>query len=398
MMPSQALRSLRHRNFRLYFIGQLISMTGTWMQITAQMWLVYRLTHSAALLGLVGFAGSAPYMILGLFGGAAADRYDRRKLLLWTQVAAMVQALILAALTMSGHVRVWEIFILAAALGMVSVFDMPLRQIFVVDLVERADQGNAIALNSFIINGSRMIGPALAGLLTAVYGEGICFLLNAVSYLAVISCLVAMSLPPAKEDAGREHISFAHVRQGLHYVFSKPHMKRVMGLLAVLGLVGAPFVVLIPIFSDEIFHAGVRGTGWLVGAMGVGALASSWLLASREDCVGLKRLIGISAIGFGFAMGLFALSRRLESGLLLMAFTGWGMMSAFVASNTYLQASIEDHMRGRVMSLFTMTFMGMAPLGNLLAGMAADVVGAPTTVAFGGVLCVLSGLAFLRQN
>lgn len=399
MLLGQTLRSLRHRNFRLYFIGQLISMTGTWMQIMAQMWLVYRLTHSSALLGLVAFAGQAPFIFFGLFGGATVDRHDRRKLLLWTQVAAMVQALILAALTITGNVQVWHIFILSALLGVVGVFDMPARQVFVIDLVERAELGNAIALNSVIVNGSRLVGPAVAGILTGIYGEGICFLINAASFLAVIYCLSVMTVTAGPKPLGPEaQESWAHVREGLRYVYAHSHMKWMIALLFVVGLAGAPFIVLIPIFADKIFHAGAQGAGWLMGAMGVGALISSWGLARHDRPAGLKRLVGVAAVSFGAALALFALCRRLEPGLLLMAFTGWGMMTTYIASNTVLQSLSDDSMRGRVMSLFTMTFMGTAPVGNLLAGMAAGVVGAPLTVAFGGFVCVVGGLAFLRLD
>lgn len=379
------LRALRHRNFRLFFFGQLVSMTGTWMQGMAQMWLVYRLTHSALLLGLVGFAGQAPVLFLGLWGGLVADRGDRRRTLIWTQSAALVQAGILAALTYAGVVQVWHVFVLAFALGTVNAFDMPVRQSFFVEMVERPDLGNAIALNAFLVNASRMVGPALAGLLVGAYGEGLCFLLNAVSYLAVIAGLIMIVLPkpgPRPPDSAAQ--SWEHVKGGLRYVFSHRDMRDILALLALISVAGVPFMTLMPLISDGILHTGARGLGLLMAASGVGALTAALLLARRENPLGLMHLIGGACLTFGASLVLFAYSRSMALSLAIMLMTGWGMMTAFTGCNTLLQSLTADEMRGRVMALFSMTFMGAAPLGNLAAGFIARQVGAPATVAAGG--------------
>ncbi len=399
MILPQALSSLRHRNFRLYFVGQFISMTGTWMQSMAQMWLVYRLTHSSWMLGLVGFAGQAPSILLGLFGGVAADRYDRRRLVIIAQVAALIQALALGLLTVTGAVQVWHIFALAVFLGVIGVFDMPARQSFVVDMVDdREDLGNAIALNSLLVNSSRMIGPAAAGLLVGLYGEGLCFLINAASYVAVIASLFMMRLPHRETSGdGSWDEALRHIKAGLAYAWGHAEIRALLILLAVISVAGVPFMVLLPIFVDQVLRDGAAGMGWLMGATGVGALAGSVFLARRRPLEGLGRIAGQSAAGFGVALVFFALSGHMLTSLFFMAFTGFCMMTAFTGCNTLLQSMTSDEMRGRVMGLFSMTFMAVAPLGNLLAGLAADRVGAPATVIAGGLVCIASSAAFLRR-
>jgi MFS family permease len=400
MSFTETVRSLRHRNFRLYFFGQWVSMTGTWMQTTAQMWLVYRLTHSSSLLGLVGFAGQAPSILLGLFGGVAADRWDRRRLIVITQSAALLQALALGLLTYSGIVQVWEVFVLAVVMGIINVFDMPARQSFVIDMVDdRQDLGNAIAMNSFLVNASRMVGPAVAGILVGFYGEAACFLLNAVSFVAVIASLLMMKLP-RRSAPGEETFSQAisDIKAGLHYASGHSEIRALLLLLAVMSISGVPFMTLMPVFADQILHGGPRTVGWLMGASGIGALSGAIFLARRRGSAGLPRVAGLASAGFGLSLILFSSSRSQPLSLAFMVLTGACMMTAFTGCNTLLQSLTSDSMRGRVMGLFTMTFMGVAPIGNLAAGLAAQRFGAPLTVGVGGLLCAAASLLFVRRR
>jgi len=394
----RTLRSLAYRDFRLYFIGMLVSMTGTWMQIMAQMWLVYRLTRSPLMLGLVGFAGSVPALVLGLFGSIAADRWGRRRLLLATQTLCFVQALVLAALTMSGAIRLWQVFVLAFLLGLVTVFDLPARQAFVADLVDKPDMGNAIALNSSLVNISRMAGPTLAGFLVSLYGEGVCFLLNAVSYLAVVASLLLMrDRRAAAVPAGATDRPWAYVRRGLDYAFGRPDMGAMLVLLAFLSLAGVPFLTLIPVFADQVFATDARGAGLLMGAMGVGAVAGSLLLARKESLRGLPALAGAAGAAFGACIILFSLSRGFIPAAAAMSLVGWSMMTAFASCNTMLQTLADEEMRGRVMALFTFTFMGTAPIGNFVTGAAAERLGAPAAVCLGGLVCLGSSWFYSRR-
>lgn len=393
----RTLRSLEYRDFRLYFIGMVVSMTGTWMQIMAQMWLVYRLTHSPFMLGLVGFAGSAPALFLGLFGSIAADRWGRRRLLLATQALSFVQALILAALTMSGRIQVWHIFVLAFLLGLITVFDIPARQVFVADLVDKPDMGNAIALNSSLLNISRMIGPTLAGFLVSLYGEGVCFLLNAVSYLAVLASLLLMRGHDAAVPAGATDSPWRYMRRGLSYAFGRPDMGAMLVQLSVLSLAGVPFLTLIPVFADEVFASGARGAGLLLGAMGVGAVLGSLLLARKETLRGLPALAGAAGAAFGVGIIMFSFSRSFIPAAAAMALVGWSMMTAFASSNTLLQTLADEEMRGRVMALFSYTFMGTAPIGNFLIGAAAEKFGAPAAVCIGGLVCLAGSCFYFRS-
>jgi MFS family permease len=389
------LRSLRHRNFRLFFAGQFISMTGTWMQSTAQLWLVYRLSKSPFLLGAVGFAGQAPAILLGLVGGWVADRFDRRTVVVVTQTAAMIQAFLLAALTLTGRVQVWHVAALAAMMGVINAFDMPARQSFVVRMVGAEDLPNAIALNSTLVNAARMLGPAAAGALVGVAGEGPCFLANAVSYVAVIVCLLLMRLEP---DASRVPAGKgwgAQVREGVGYVAGHPGIRRVLLLLAVTCLAGVPFLVLLPIFADGVFHRGAHGLGFLTAAMGVGAMGGAVFLAAKKGSEGMGLAAGTGALVFGAALTAFSFSRHFGVSLSFMALAGGGMMTAFAAANTRLQSLTTDAMRGRVMSFFSMTFLGITPLGSLLAGTAAGRFGAPATVGVGGLVCAAAGGVFL---
>lgn len=391
-LPS-VLRALRHRNYQLFFGGQLISLIGTWMQTVAQSWLVYRLTGSAVLLGFVGFSSQIPVFLLAPLGGSVADRFHRRRILVATQTAAMLLAFILAALTLSGRVQVWHIFALAACLGVTNAFDIPTRQAFVVDLVGREDLINAIALNSSMFNGARMIGPAVAGLLVDALGEGWCFFANAVSYLAVIAGLLLMSMT-ARTYVPLPGSALASIIEGFRYVKRTGPIRALLLLLGLVSLMGIPYVVLMPIFADQILHGGPRGLGILMSAIGLGALAGALLLAAKKGIRGLGRWIVFATAGFGLSLILFSLSRSFWLSAALLLPVGFSIMVEMASSNTLVQSLVPDSLRGRVMAVYSMMFMGMAPFGSLLAGALAHRFGAPATVAFGGVICMVGAAVF----
>ncbi len=388
-----ALRSLRHRNFQLFFAGQLISLTGTWMQSVAQSWLVYRLTDSGLLLGLVGFAGQFPVLLLAPVGGSVADEFSRHRIVLATQAASMFLALTLASLTLAGQVQIWHVFVLAALMGAVNAFDIPARQAFLVEMVGRSDLMNAIALNSSMFNGARIIGPAVAGILVALIGEGWCFLLNGVSYIAVLAGLLAMRLP-AREVSPRKGSALGHIIEGIQYVARTGPIRTLLLLLGLISLTGTPFSVLMPIFADRILHGGPGGMGLLLGASGVGALAGALMLAARTNVRGLGRWVAVSAVVFGASLVLFSLSRSFTLSMLLLIPVGFFMMVEMGSTNTLIQAMVPDHYRGRVMAIYSMMFMGMAPFGALLAGTLSRFMGAPATVAAGGLACLAGGVLF----
>jgi MFS family permease len=388
-----ALRSLRHRNFQLFFAGQLISLTGTWMQSVAQSWLVYRLTDSGLLLGLVGFAGQFPVLLLAPVGGSVADEFSRHRIVLATQAASMFLALTLAFLTLAGQVQIWHVFVLAALMGVVNAFDIPARQAFLVEMVGRSDLMNAIALNSSMFNGARIIGPAVAGILVALIGEGWCFLLNGVSYIAVLAGLLAMRLP-AREVSPRKGSALGHIIEGIQYVARTGPIRTLLLLLGLISLMGTPFSVLMPIFADRILHGGPSGMGLLLGASGVGALAGALMLAARTNVRGLGRWVAVSAVVFGASLVLFSLSRSFTLSMLLLIPVGFFMMVEMGSTNTLIQAMVPDHYRGRVMAVYSMMFMGMAPFGALLAGALSRFLGAPATVAAGGLACLAGGALF----
>ena len=383
------LRAFKYRNYRLFFGGQCLSLIGTWMQSVALSWLVYRLTGSPLLLGVTGFASQAPSLLLAPFTGPAADRFDRRKILLVTQVLSMVQALSLAALVLRGDPRPWQIIALAALLGVINAFDMPARQSFIVQLVEkREDLANAIALNSSMFNSARLIGPSIAGICIAFFGEGVCFLFNGLSYIAVIAALLAMRLGPAAA-ASRARGGFL---DGLRYVFGFPPIKYIILMLAVGSLLGMPYAVLMPAYVREILHGGPRTLGFIMAASGVGALAGSLRLALRRHPAGLEREIPLFTSVFGLGLLAFAFSTNFALSALLIALASYGMVSFFASSNTVIQTLVEDDKRGRVMALHSVAFMGMAPFGSLLAGAAAERIGVAYTMALSG-LCVLAATA-----
>jgi MFS family permease len=390
---SATLRALRHRNFQLFFSGQLISLIGTWMQSVAQSWLVYRLTGSSLLLGSVGFASQIPVFLIAPLGGIVADRYNRHRVVITTQIASMLLAALLAGLTLSGRVQVWHIFVLASLLGVVNAFDIPGRQAFLVDMVGKEDLMNAIALNSSMFNGARIIGPAIAGILVVKIGEGWCFFANAISYIAVIIGLLMMRLPPPAYRASAAS-PLAHLIEGFRFVRRTGPIRALLLLLGLVSLVGMPYTVLMPIFADKILHGGARGLGILMGATGVGALLGALTLASRTGVRGLGRWVAFSCAGFGFFLVLFSWSRHFWLSVALLLPVGFSMMLEMSSSNTLIQAMVPDHLRGRVMAVYSMMFMGMAPFGALLGGALADRLGAPLTVSIGAVACIAGAALF----
>jgi MFS family permease len=393
-------RALRHRNFRLFFGGQSISLIGTWMTRIAMSWLVYRLTGSALILGLVGFFGQIPTFLFAPFAGVWVDRLDRRKVLVWTQVLAGVQSLILAVLTLSKHITIHEILALSIFQGLINAFDMPGRQAFLIEMVEdRKDLGNAIAINSSMVNVARLLGPSLAGLIIAGVGEGYCFLIDAISYLAVIASLLMMRIVPATIAAARgpRPSMLTQLREGWNFVSAFVPIRSILVLFAICSLMGMPFTVLMPIFASKILHGGPHTLGFLMGAAGSGALVAALSLAFRRSVVGLTKVIPAAAAIFGAGLILFGLSHVLWLSMIMMLFVGYGMMEGMAASNTIIQTLVKENMRGRVMSYYTMAFVGMAPFGSLLAGGLAHVFGAPRAVLFTGTCCIAGAAWFTTQ-
>jgi MFS family permease len=391
------LRALRHRNFRLYFIGQTISFVGTWMQRIALGWLIYRLTNSEFLLGLVGFVSQIPTLILSPFAGVIADRWNRHRLIVACQIVMMLQALVLAALVMTDIITVWEIIVLGVVSGVVGAFDMPARQTFMIEMLDdKNDLGNAIALNSSIVNGARLIGPSIGGILIALVGEGICFLLNGLSYLAVIAGLLMMRLAVVESKPHRTRV-WQEFKDGIAYSAGNIPIRSALSMLALISLVGMPYTVLMPVFAKDILHGGPSVLGFLMGAVGLGALTGALYMASRKTVLGLGRLIPIAAAVFGLSLTGFAFSHVLWLSLPLMFFTGFGQMVQLASSNTLLQTVVDDDKRGRVMSLYITAFAGMMPLGSLLSGALASRIGAPWTVFGGGVVCILGAIFFARS-
>jgi len=388
-------RALRHRNFQLFFAGQFISLTGTWMQSVAQSWLVYRLTGSVVLLGMIGFASQVPVFLIAPFGGTVADRYNRHRILIVTQSAAMVLAFILAALTLTRRIEIWHLFVIAAGFGIANAFDIPTRQAFALDMVGREDLVNAIALNSSMFNGARIIGPAIAGILVAAVGEGWCFLGNAVSYIAVIAGLLMMDISPIRHE--RQGSAFSNIVEGFGYVSKTKPIRAILLLLGLVSLMGMPYAVLMPVFADQYLGGGSSTLGFLMGASGVGAVAAALILASRKHVFGLGRWVAYACGAFGVCLVLFSLSRNFWLSAAILVPVGFSMMTQMSSSNTLVQAMVPDRLRGRVMSVYSMMFMGLAPFGSLLAGMLAGIIGPAETVALGGAVCVGGALVFWRS-
>ncbi len=393
--PLGAFRALRHRNFRLFFIGQLISLIGTWMQSVAQAWLVYRLTGSAVLLGTVAFVSQIPVFFLATVGGIVADRHPKRRIVVASQAASMILAFLLAGLTLGGIVQVWEIIVLAALLGVVNAFDIPARQAFFVEIVGREDLQSAIGLNSSIFNGARIIGPTIAGILVATIHEGWCFFINGLSFIAVIVALLMMQVEERRSDSGSRK-AWQEALEGFRYALGSPTISSLLLLVGLVSVVGIPYTVLMPIFADRILHGGAQALGLLMGATGVGAVMGALTLAMRRSVLGLGRVAAVAAGGFGVSLVLFSFSHWLAISMILLVPVGYFVMLQMAATNTMLQYMAPDHLRGRVVALYSMMFMGMMPLGSLGAGLAADRLGAPLTLAAGGAACVAGAFVFAR--
>lgn len=395
-MPSspgpRLTRALQHRNFRLFFGGQSISLVGTWITRVATSWLIYRLTGSELLLGLAGFAGQLPTLLIAPFAGVLVDRVDRQKMLIGTQAASMVQSALLAALTLAGHITVTHIVLLQVLQGIINAFDTPARQAFVSEMVEdRRDLPNAIALNSSMVNGSRIIGPSIGGLLIAGVGEGWCFALDAVSYLGVIASLMGMQIKPRPRHEASGALLLDELAAGWRYIAGSVPIRTALLLVAIVSTAGTPYSVLMPAIAAQELGGGPNTLGLLMAASGVGALTGALYLAQRESVLGLGRVIMLATLLFG--AGLIGFSRTSSIGLaaVLLAFVGAGFMMQLAATNTFLQTIVEERLRGRVMSFYTMAFFGTVPIGSLIGGTVAERVGAPATVMLSGVVCLAAG-------
>ena len=387
-------RALHARNYRLFFEGQSVSLIGTWMTRVATSWLVYRLTNSPFLLGLASFASQIPILFLAPFAGVWVDRWDRHRTLVITQTLSMLQSFALAALALSHTITVLEIILLALFQGAVNAFDMPTRQAFVVQMIERReDLGNAIALNSSMVNGARLIGPAIAGVIIAAVGEGYCFLIDGISYMAVIASLLAMRVAP-RAASGKPSLLATELREGWHYVKGSDPIRTVLLFLVLVSLVGMPYTVLMPVFARAVLHGGASTLGFLMAAAGLGALTGAITLAMRPSVLGLGRVIVWSASLFGLGLIGLGLSRMLWLSLVAVAAAGFGMMRHMASTNTILQTIVAEDKRGRVMAYYSMAFQGLAPFGSLAAGAMAARIGAPWTIMMGGTLCLAGAAGF----
>ncbi|HTW24986.1 MAG TPA: MFS transporter [Candidatus Baltobacteraceae bacterium] len=390
------IRSLKHRNFQLFFSGQLISLVGTWMDTVAEAWLVYRLTGSSLLLGTVTFAGQIPVLLASPIAGMVADRFDRRKVVIGTQTLSMIFAGALAFLTITKRVTVGEVILLAALMGLVNAFDIPTRQAFLVEMVGREDLMNAIALNSSMFNAARIVGPSIAGLLVASVGEGWCFFANSVSYIAVIAGLLAMKIPPSpKRD--EKASPFEHIKEGFLFVRNTAPIRSLLLLIGLVSLVAMPYSVLMPVFAAKILHGNARTLGILMTAAGVGALVGALALAARRGVAGLGRVVALACGAFGVTLILFAFSHEWILSSIMLIPVGFSVMTQMGSTNTLIQAMVPDRLRGRTMAIYAMMFMGMAPFGALLSGALADKIGAPRTVALGGLVAIFGAIVFGRH-
>ena len=388
------LRAFKYRNYRIYFAGQSISLIGTWMQNVAMSWLVFRLTGSAVLLGTVSFSSQLPTLLLAPIAGVLIDRWKRHHVIIGTQLLLMIQASILAFLTLTDMVQVWHIIVLSVFLGSISAFDMPGRQSFLIDIIEKKeDLGNAIALNSSIFNGARMIGPSIAGIVVAQFGEGICFLLNAISFLAVLAALLTMKVADNRIKKEKSLI-LSELKEGFAYAFGFIPIRTILIHLFLLSMMGLPAMVLLPVFTSKILHGGPEILGFLTASTGVGALIGALFLASRKNVLGLGKIILFASSVFGAGVIAFSLSRNLYLSIFFVAMTGFGFMVQMASSNTLIQTIVEEDKRGRVMSIYTTSFMGAGPLGSLMAGALPDLIGAPGTVMLGGCFILASTLFF----
>jgi MFS family permease len=395
--PRHLLRALRHRNYRLFFGGQAVSLIGTWMQQIAMSWLAYRLTGSAFLLGVIGFSAHIPVFLFASIAGVYSDRWNKHRVLLVTQTLSMIQALTLAVLTLTGVVHVWHLIVLSAGLGLINAFDIPSRQSFVVEMIEeRQDLGNAIALNSLIFNSARLLGPTIAGFMIAFFSEGVCFLLNGISFIAILAMLLAMRIPP-KERAGQATRVLQGLREGYSYAFGFAPIRYVLLQLALGSFMSMSYSVLLPVFAKDILQGGPQTMGFLMAAAGVGAITGSLYLASRGTVLGLGRVIALAFTVFGAGLVLFSQSRIFPLSLCMMYLIGAGIMVQVASSNTILQTIVDDDKRGRVMSFFSMAVMGMAPFGSLFTGTLASHIGAPDTLVLCGAISAIGAFAFARK-
>jgi len=390
----QALRAFKHPNFRLFFAGQSVSLVGTWIHSVAMSWLVYRMSGSAFLLGLTAFASMAPMFFFAPLGGLAADRFNRQKLLIVTQIFACVHAVVMAALTYAELLNVWHVIALAGVIGLIHAADTPLRQTFLPELVPaREDLPSAVAFGAFMQQSGRLIGPTIAGLLLAVWSEAACFLANGISKLAVIAAVAAMQLPEQPQRKHGKRMG-SHFAEGLRYAWQTVPVRILLPTLAAASFLVAPYQSLMPIFAAEVYHGGADTLGWLMGAAGIGGATSVLALASRKDVRGLARIILIATMTAGLGLIAFSMTRWFWLGMLLLPFIGAGMLAIITGTSTVLQVIVDDEKRGRVMSLFTMSFLGMMPMGSLTAGIVADYLGAPLTLGVFGGLCVVAALVY----
>ena len=389
-------RTLQSRNYRLFFTGQFISLIGTMIQQIAVSWLVYRMTNSVFLLGLVGFAGQFPTFVITPFAGVWSDRFNRHKILVLTQALSLIQALALAILVLSGAITVWQIILLSLFIGCVNAIDMPNRQSFVIYMIDdRKDLSNAIALNSAMFNGTRFIGPFIAGVLIATTGEGICFLINALSYIAVIAALLSMKIDHIKGNVSKTSV-LTELKEGFTYVFGNPKIRAILMLVMLTSIMGVPFIVLMPAFAKDILQGGPHTLGFLMSALGAGALLGAFYLASRTNIKGLLKIINMGAFIFGIGLIGCSLSQSLWISILMVFIAAFGMMVQVAAANTWLQTNVDDDKRGRTISFYVVSFMGMAPFGSLLAGSVAGFIGVPDTIFIGGIVCILGAIFFLK--
>ncbi|GJD20733.1 major facilitator transporter [Rivularia sp. IAM M-261] len=391
------LPAFRSRNYRLFFTGQGISLIGSWMTQLATVWLVYRLTDSALMLGVVAFTSQIPSFFLSPFGGVFADRFSRHKTLIGTQVLAMLQSLALAALALTNVIQIWQIIALSLVQGFINAFDAPARQAFVPELIEkREDLANAIAVNSTMFNGARLIGPAIGGLILARVGAGYCFLIDGVSYIAVIIGLLAMRIQE-KRIPFSDVSPIQRIKEGFIYAFGFPPIRTILLHAAIISLFGIQYTVLVPIYAEKILGGGAETLGFLMAASGIGALAGGIYLATRKTVPGLGKVIVLAASILGLGLIAFSISRHLPLSLLTMLFVGLGTILQVASSNTVLQTIVDEDKRGRVMSLFTMSFLGMTPFGNLLGGALAERIGAPTTLVIDGIICIIASIILAKQ-
>jgi len=398
MMASEmkeSFRALRHRNFRLFYFGHGMSLVGTWMQRTATIWLVYRLTGSPEILGNVDFTGQIAGVVLIPFAGVFLDRWNRYRVILGTQLLSMIQALALALLVFTDTVAVWHIIVLNAALSMINSFDMPARQAFISQIVEdKKDLANAIALNSAMFNGARIIGPSIAGLAIAVLGEGLCYLFNGLSYIAIIGALLAMRLTASQKPAATKGNILGGLKEGLVYTYKTLPIRMVLLLLAFFGLLGFPIMPLMPLFAGEVLGGGPQTMGWLLACFGLGALVGTIFLASRKTVVGIEKVIAVNSAVFASGLMVFALSKTLWVSLIIIFLMGFGLIAQMASTNTIIQTLVDEDKRGRVMSLYILSFSGIAPIGSLLAGYTAGMIGTSYTFLIAGLLAMLGSAAF----